>query len=330
MRNALLIAVLVSIIVLLMSEPVTILPYDDFGFQHDRNETRPDTTQFNPMHVGDRWWFSGYNSMESWVGIGRELLADSLANNEVYFLVDGFGGGFHDDIWQINRGDSIFFLDLENYDNDPATDELLFFNWGLEVPGDNCWLYRCFSDWDNILLTEAVLSEIYTSQGLDNDTCLVKHFFFQPYDENGAPWPGLAYEEWWAKGYGPFHYEFEDAVCHNIACEIDGAFYGDSTVLAVEDPFEDIPSAIELSCYPNPFNGETHIVFNLAGENNHGTLTIFNIKGQRIRSETIHGSGAYTWDCRNHDGIPVGSGVYLYRITDRKGKSQTAKMLYLK
>ena len=329
MRNALLIAVLVSIVVLLMSEPVSILPYGDFSLSRIHANTRPDTTQFNPMHVGDRWWFSGYNSMESWVDIEREIPADTTANNEVYHLVIGHGGGLTSDIWQINRGDSIFFLDLENYDDDLTTDELLFFNWGLEEPGDSCWLYRCSNAHNNILPTVVYLCDVYDSPGLDNDTCRVKQFYFEPYDDYG-PWPGLAYFEWWAKGYGPFHFEFEDFVSHNIACEIDGAFYGDSTVLAVEEPFEEMPDPIELSCYPNPFNGETHIVFNLAGENNHGTLTIFNIKGQRIRSETIHGSGAYTWDCRNHDGIPVGSGVYLYRITDRKGESKSAKMLYLK
>ncbi len=322
---------LVPTILVICAVLVSVQPVISNSRIQPRFVQRPDTTQFNPMHVGDRWWNSGYNSMEDWLWIGREILADTLVNDEVFYRVWGLGGGFNEEVWQINRGDSVFFLDLEDYDDDPLTSELLFFNWGLEEPGDTCWLYRTSCATSMIMHTIVHLCDIYESPGLDNDTVMVKQFFFEPCDEHDFPWGGLAYFEWWAKGYGPFHFEFEDAVEHNIACEIDGVFYGDSTVLVTDDPFDTPPMPVELACYPNPFNPETTISYSIPSDGP-VRIDVYNIRGQRVRTlvneRLDKGDHSVVWHGEDDYGKAVSSGVYLYRI-EAAGRATTRKMLLL-
>lgn len=73
-----------------------------------------------------------------------------------------------------------------------------------------------------------------------------------------------------------------------------------------------------LTNYPNPFNPNTTICFNLskAGSVN---LEIYNLKGQRIKSlinQTL-GTGEHNavWTGTDENGKKVSSGVYFYRLT---------------
>jgi hypothetical protein len=91
--------------------------------------------------------------------------------------------------------------------------------------------------------------------------------------------------------------------------------------------------------YPNPFNPTTTIKFDVP-EQSHVTLTIYNLKGQVIRTlmdETCSaGSYAQTWDATNDQGLKVCSGVYIYRIKatfdkrEREAFQAERKMLVLK
>ncbi|MFC1733504.1 FlgD immunoglobulin-like domain containing protein [candidate division KSB1 bacterium] len=84
--------------------------------------------------------------------------------------------------------------------------------------------------------------------------------------------------------------------------------------------------------YPNPFNGVTVIRFNVR-EELHVSLDIFDITGRKVRtlvSRQIH-AGAHTvsWDGTNDAGMPVSSGIYIYRY--RAGTfSSSRKMILLK
>jgi hypothetical protein len=79
-----------------------------------------------------------------------------------------------------------------------------------------------------------------------------------------------------------------------------------------------LPLATELAQnFPNPFNPETTIHFDLATESGI-SLRIFDMTGQVVRT-LVRGSlpaGSYTelWDGRNELGIKVGSGVYFYEL----------------
>ena len=96
--------------------------------------------------------------------------------------------------------------------------------------------------------------------------------------------------------------------------------------LAVEEPTpsEWTPSAVKSTLvnrlsqnFPNPFNPETWIPYELASNVN-VSLYIYDAQGRRIYSETLgyRKAGSHTayWDGRNAAGEPVASGVYFYSL----------------
>jgi len=94
-----------------------------------------------------------------------------------------------------------------------------------------------------------------------------------------------------------------------------------------------LPETYELSQnYPNPFNPITSIRFQLpdAGE---VKLEVFNLNGQLVRvlvdDYRDAGYHAVVWDARDAKGIPVGSGLYYYRIL-ASDFTLTKKMVLLK
>ena len=72
-----------------------------------------------------------------------------------------------------------------------------------------------------------------------------------------------------------------------------------------------LPTMTILSSnYPNPFNPETTIEFNVK-ENETGILTIFNLRGERILKESFEaGNHQYHW---NAEGLA--SGIYFYKLS---------------
>jgi hypothetical protein len=95
---------------------------------------------------------------------------------------------------------------------------------------------------------------------------------------------------------------------------------------------EPLSAVINISNFPNPFNGETMISFS-APVGSNTTIEVFDIGGRLIRTLTnelvIPGTNYIKWDGRRFDGDPVSSGIYLARI---KAGSEliTRKMLLLK
>ena len=82
--------------------------------------------------------------------------------------------------------------------------------------------------------------------------------------------------------------------------------------------------------YPNPFNPSTLIPFEIA-EGGHVRLDVFNILGQRVVTliDEQRRAGLYKaqWDATDAAGRPVGTGVYIYRLTT--GNWQEARKLVL-
>lgn len=84
--------------------------------------------------------------------------------------------------------------------------------------------------------------------------------------------------------------------------------------------------------YPNPFNPETNIIFNLA-HSDQVTIEIYNIKGQKmitLLDEFMEaGTHSVLWSGVDRNGRSVASGVYLTKFKTRQYTS-TRKMLLLK
>lgn len=84
--------------------------------------------------------------------------------------------------------------------------------------------------------------------------------------------------------------------------------------------------------YPNPFNGDTVIGFDLAATAR-VDLAIYNLAGQRVatllRDRRPPGAHAIRWDGRDDGGEPLASGVYLSRLL-AGGQMHTRKLLLLR
>ncbi|MCK4653657.1 MAG: T9SS type A sorting domain-containing protein [Candidatus Cloacimonetes bacterium] len=88
----------------------------------------------------------------------------------------------------------------------------------------------------------------------------------------------------------------------------------------------------QLTNYPNPFNPETKIVFNLI-ESGNVKLLIYNIKGQKVKTlmdcYTSPGDFELIWDGRDDNRKQVSSGVYFYQLVTNK-EIITNKMILIK
>ena len=88
----------------------------------------------------------------------------------------------------------------------------------------------------------------------------------------------------------------------------------------------------ELRNYPNPFNPETKITFNLRRAQ-YVLLEVINIRGDLVRTlvdeHRAPGRHSVSWNGADENGQPVTSGVYFYRLTS-ENMSQNQKMLLVR
>ena len=101
---------------------------------------------------------------------------------------------------------------------------------------------------------------------------------------------------------------------------------------------ERLPTQTQLLAnYPNPFNPETWIPFQLA-QDSKVTATIYDITGKQIRmiefghipaGNYVEVNKAIYWDGRTEAGEFVSSGTYFYQI-EADGYTDTRKMVILK
>ncbi len=100
-----------------------------------------------------------------------------------------------------------------------------------------------------------------------------------------------------------------------------------------EDAVTLLPSTFNLyQNFPNPFNPETEIRYNLPKGTNI-QLTVYNLLGQRIRTLVNEyqnaGHKSIHWDGKDEKGIEVASGIYFYLLKGGEYK-QSKKMILLR
>ncbi len=106
---------------------------------------------------------------------------------------------------------------------------------------------------------------------------------------------------------------------------------------AVDQPGDTrVPSAFYLKNYPNPFNPQTTIVFDLSSFNQDAvpvTLAVYDLTGKKIRTlyqgELNAQTHRFIWNGRNDAGQLAPSGIYLYRLVSPK-VTVTRKMTFMK
>ncbi len=104
--------------------------------------------------------------------------------------------------------------------------------------------------------------------------------------------------------------------------------------VSVEEEYYVEANFISLNNYPNPFNPETTINFNLTEDVESLELRIYNIRGQMVRElipAAPHKRGEFhiRWDGRDQLGREAGSGIYFCRLVTPEIK-RVDKMLLLK
>lgn len=112
-----------------------------------------------------------------------------------------------------------------------------------------------------------------------------------------------------------------------------GIFLGDLSTIGIVRESITISDRFSLEInYPNPFNAGTSIGYRLPEQTNI-SLIIYNLQGQEImrwdEQNVQPGYYSKSWNGTNKFGVPVGSGVYLYRLVAREFV-ETRKMMLLK
>ncbi len=108
--------------------------------------------------------------------------------------------------------------------------------------------------------------------------------------------------------------------------------------VGIDDEFKKVECV--MNNFPNPFNPSTTIYFNLTTESTESTkLIIYNLKGQKVRVLELASPSPYyadgvgysiSWDGRDDNNLPVGSGIYFYKLMMGKKEIASNKMLLLK
>ncbi|MCK4653587.1 MAG: T9SS type A sorting domain-containing protein [Candidatus Cloacimonetes bacterium] len=111
-------------------------------------------------------------------------------------------------------------------------------------------------------------------------------------------------------------------------------YYNEGVTADEENPSPSV-MATHLSNYPNPFNPETTISFNLTAEDaENAKIIIYNIKGQKVR--TLHpfpnpdlsgGTRSVIWNGKDSNNKSVASGIYLYKL--KAGDQESVKRMLL-
>lgn len=96
---------------------------------------------------------------------------------------------------------------------------------------------------------------------------------------------------------------------------------------------EIIPTNLEFSNYPNPFNPKTSINFSIQKDSN-VELTIYNIKGRKIKTilnQTLKkGKHSFIWSGTDKEGTSVSSGIYFLKLIVNNETELTKRCLLLK
>ncbi len=282
---------------------------------------RPEEFSYNPLQVGNKWWRGTLGGPHYLV---REVVDSLLINNHIYYKVIGTGAS-GEGFWVRNEGDSTLVYDQNDIDNDPSTSELVSEDFSFS---GQTWVYHDMTSfsypsiipWECTFLDESFLSTF----GIP--TYLRWHQYYHPEQYNSMTIIG------WARGFGMFQWtnDIPDGTDISIiACKINGILYGDTSVLAEDDTTTPI-SNIKINCYPNPFQHDTVIKYDLPSEATDGILEILNVKGQTLRRELVRGTGVFSWNGTDKNGHSISSGMYLCKISMNSRLCKTTKLIYLK
>ena len=194
--------------------------------------------------------------------------------------------------------------------------------------------------------TGAFQGYVYDANGNPLNNAEIKFYRNNPVLENIFPYlhtneQGYFSEELYAKNYEVSACYYSLALIDTfLTIEPDSTTYCEFCLDYTSAENKEISySEFSLSNYPNPFypnqTGNTTISFTSAGNIKEATITIYNQRGQKVRTlECINRVNAKEtetiWNGRDEKGKLVNSGVYLYTLEIDKREIASNKMIVLR
>jgi len=244
-----------------------------------------------------------YDGENLWASIGSHLYKISHNNGS---LIESFtipySTGSDINIWGITWYNGYLYCSI----SDDSSNLII----GIDVETTTCI--------DTLEIDDSILPG-----GLTN---INGHFWLYCKNENKVL--KLNHETGQSEGWFPHHY-----FCgSNIGLTTDGEYMycsdGSRNIYkyeilenpADENIIQPHESKIQISAYPNPFNPEIRIEFELM-ENSKTNLDIYNAKGQKVQSIEnnkilVAGNHNYIWNADN-----IASGIYFIRLSTQYGHS---------
>jgi FlgD Ig-like domain/Fibronectin type III domain len=199
----------------------------------------------------------------------------------------------------------------------------------LYIPKENAedFLYQNLTQEFKPVLQEGIRDTVRWDFSLnaDPETSVTLEFDFNMLPENYRASVYLADNSWCNLVNNVYIYSFAplQTQVNSGYIKITNNFTGSEELL---------PPIFEFTNYPNPFNPDTKIEFNLL-EDAEIELTIYNLKGQKVRrliSELLpEGQHSVVWNGTNEHGKQTASGIYFISI-QTNNKTLIRKTLLLK
>ncbi len=129
-------------------------------------------------------------------------------------------------------------------------------------------------------------------------------------------------------------YEAGVVAVYNLGSSVMATIEFEYTVVEADETEVSV-SNYSISNYPNPFNPDTTIYFELPNEFTNPRVEIFNLKGRKVRElqpyiTTGEQVGSVVWDGKDNNDKSVSSGVYLFRLKTDEYVSEADKMMLVK
>lgn len=88
----------------------------------------------------------------------------------------------------------------------------------------------------------------------------------------------------------------------------------------------EVTPLIELNVYPNPFSSNLTLEVS-ATKGSEGKVSVYNLKGQFVKTVKSAGNNKFYWDGRNSDHEKMAAGIYLIKY-ETKSESVTKKVVF--
>lgn len=101
---------------------------------------------------------------------------------------------------------------------------------------------------------------------------------------------------------------------------------------AVTKNDQPLDNELTLINYPNPFNPSTNFSIKIPDmiKVKQGSINIYNVRGQLIRTIPVSGSSIKSWDGKNMNGRMMSSGIYYYQLVINRQVMKNGSMILLK